>query len=228
MILSAAAFLQIVAAAPAVPDGGSETAAVRTVEYVFEVRAGDKTSRLAIREETGNGERTYVSRTENLEQFYRYDGQDRLTEWHFSNPGKNTGLTAKREGANIVVRGTLNGEAVEKTIGTGGEPWFQNSEFGLLPFARSPGKTLDFFAIDPDGIKKVSFRARKVAGESLVSRGRSVDTLRIKAHLPGPLSLIWSATYWYALPDITFIRYQASSGGGSPKTDITLLEINGP
>ena len=65
------------------------------------------------------------------------------------------------------MRGTLKGEPVARSIEIGEEPWFQNSEFGLLPFARSLLKTIDFFAVDPDGIKRVAFRARKVPGETL-------------------------------------------------------------
>jgi hypothetical protein len=196
------------------------------VENVFEVRAGEKTSRLVIRENTQGGERTYTSKTGELEQFYRYDSLNRLMEWRFSNPGKNTVFTAIRERERVDIRGTVEGKPVEKRLEIGEEPWFQNSEFGLLPFARSPEKTTEFFVIDPDGLKKAVLKARKVSGEPLDWRGLRVDTVRIKAHLSGPLSLLWSATYWYALPECTFIRYEASGGGGAPRTEIRLLEIN--
>jgi len=216
------------AAAQSAPVETVEKEGAGAVDYVFEVKAGERTSRLVIREETRNGGRIYVSKTDDLEQYYRYDGENRLVEWRFSNQGKNTAFTAMRDGASVVVRGSLKGEPVARSIETGEEPWLQNSEFGLLPFARSALKTIDFFAVDPDGIKRVTFRARKVQGETLEWSGRKVETLRIKAHLPGPLSLVWSATYWYALPDLTFIRYQASGGGGAPRTDIRLLEVIGP
>lgn len=226
LLLFAARGVAPCAAQPAA-EAEAETPAVRAAEYVFEVEAGGSTSRLVIREETRNGERTYVSKTGDLEQFYRYDGQNRLAEWRFSMPGKNTDFTAKREGGNVVVRGTLRGDTVEKTIRSGAEPWFQNSEFGLLPFVRAPEKTIDFFAVEPEGLKRVVFRARKIEGETVEWGGRSVETIRVKAHLQGPLSLVWSATYWYAVPGLTFIRYRASGGGGTPKTDIRLLESGG-
>jgi hypothetical protein len=235
-IVSAAATFILLAAAPGKQPAAAQSAQAETVEndgagsvdYVFEVKAGERSSRLVIREETRDGGRTYLSRTDGLEQFYRYDGENRLVEWRFSSQGQNTAFTATRTGAGVVVRGTLKGEPVERSIEIGEEPWFQNSEYGLLPFARSALKTIDFFAVDPEDIKRVNFRARKVQGETLEWRGRKVETLRIKAHLPGPLSLVWSATYWYALPDLTFIRYQASGGGGAPRTDIRLLEVIGP
>jgi hypothetical protein len=169
-----------------------------------------------------DGGHVYLSKLGSVQQYYRYDENNTLTEWRFSDKEDETEFTALSRGGEIAVTGFRRGEPFSQTLSVGEQAWLQNSEFGLLEFIRSAKNQMDFVVIKPDDLSVNRLKVRKGAREKINYRGERVSALRLKATPPGLLSVLWQAEYWYRVPDYLFIRYETKGAPGLPHTIIEL------
>jgi hypothetical protein len=189
----------------------------------YEVKNEETVSSLAIEiRKDEDGGHVYLSELGSVRQYYRYDENNTLTEWRFSDEDDETEFTALRKGGEIAVTGFRRGEPFSQTLSVGEQDWLQNSEFGLLEFIRSAKNQMDFVVIKPDDLSINRLKVRKGSREKISYRGERVSALRLKATPPGLLSILWQAEYWYMEPDYLFIRYEAKGAPGLPNTTIEL------
>ena len=192
-------------------------------DWAFEVRGGDTASELCVTIEKSADGITYRSTYRDVKQLYHYNMDNAMLRWKYADSGSQTLFTAKRRGGEILVSGTLRGQAVNKSMAAGAKVWLQNSEYGLLEFLKTKEKTREFVVIAPEDISIKKFRATREAEEEISWKGQKIRVVKLKARLRGFFSILWQATYWYRLPEMTFLRYKADGMPGVPKADIQLV-----
>ena len=192
-------------------------------DWAFEVRSGDTASELCVTNEKNADGITYRSTYRNVKQLYHYNMDNSMTRWEYADSGSQTLINAKRRGAEILVSGTLRGQAVNKSLAAGDEIWMQNSEYGLLEFLKTKEKIKEFIVIAPEDLSIKKFRATREDEEEISWKGQKIRVVKLKARLRGFFSILWQATYWYRLPEMTFLRYKAEGLPGVPKADIQLV-----
>lgn len=196
-------------------------------DLVYEVRRDDDVSELCLTIDKNMRGTTYRSTFWDVRQLYHYNTKNSLTRWEYSESGANTDFKADRNGYEIIFRGISNGQPLNKSLAVGEEIWLQNSEFGLLAFLTSKEKSKKFIVVAPEdlSIKKI-FAAQPVT-EEIAWNDQKIAVVKLTARLRGFLSFLWQATYWYRLPEMTFLRYKADGLPGVPKVDILLIREKG-
>ena len=192
-------------------------------DLVYEVRSDDNVSELCVTIEKNVDGITYRSTYRDVKQLYHYNIDNSMMRWEYVDSGANTDISASRNGSEILIRGTSQGQSVNKSLTAGDQVWLQNSEFGLLDYLKSKEKNEEFIVIAPEDLSIKKFRATREADEEISWKDKKIRAVKLTARLRGLLSLFWQATYWHRLPELTFLRYKADGLPGVPKVDIQLV-----
>ena len=193
-------------------------------DWVYEVRSDDDVAELCVTLERSPDGIIYRSTYKDVKQLYHYNSENILLRWEYTDSGDQSAFTAKREKSKILVSGTSQGQLVNKSLTVDDAVWLQNSEFGLQEFLKTDDKNKDFIVITPEDLSVNKFRATREAGEEISWKSNKIRVAKLKARLRGFLSIFWQATYWYRMPEMTFLRYKAEGLPGVPKADIELVQ----
>lgn len=196
-------------------------------DLVYEVRRDEDVSELCVTIENKTIGTTYRSIFRGVKQLYHYNADNLMTRWEYRHDGENTGFKAERRADEILIRGTSNGQPLNKSLDVGQETWLQNSEFGLLGFLTANEKSKDFIVIAPEDLSIKKLRVTQPVTEEIAWNDRKISAVKLTARLRGFLSLIWQATYWYRSTEKTFLRYKAAGLPGIPEVDILLVSGEG-
>lgn len=191
-------------------------------DLVYEVRNDGGVSELCVTIEKNTDGTTYRSTYRNVTQLYHYNTDNTLTRWEYADRGANTDFKAGRNAGEILIRGTSNGQPLNKSLAAGNQIWLQNSEFGLLEFLKSQEKSKEFIVVAPEDLSVKKVQATRSTAE-VVWNDQKINVVMLTARLRGFMSLFWQATYWYRLPEMTFLRYKSDGLPGVPKVDIQLV-----
>lgn len=197
--------------------------AVFARDLLYEVRSNQDSSTLCVTIAKKTDGVTYRSTFRGVTQLYHYKADHYLTIWEYADSGNNSDFKADRNGSEIRIRGRLNGRPLDKSLVVGQQVWMQNSEFGLLEFLQSTEKSKDFIVVTPEDLSVIKVRATRSTAE-VVWEGQQMTVVVLTARLRGFLSFFWEATYWYRVPDLTFLRYSADGLPGFPKVEILLVQ----
>ena len=192
-------------------------------DLVFDVQSNDDASELCVTIDKKQDGITYRSVYRDVRQLYHYDNNNLLSRWEYENKTAGTTFTASRKKDEIIVRGTSNGQTLNKSLAVGNEIWLQNSEFGLLDFLNSKAKSKEFIVISPEDLSVNKVLATRSTSE-ISWNGQKIKIIELSARLRGFMSIFWKAVYWYRLPEMTFLRYSADGLPGVPKVDIRLVK----
>ena len=192
-------------------------------DLVYEVRRDDDVSELCVTIEKNTGGTTYRSTFRDVKQLYHYNTENSLTRWEYADSGADTDFKADRKADEILFRGISNGQPLNKSLAVGEEIWLQNSEFGLLEFLTSKEKSKEFIVVAPEDLSIKKIRTTQPVTEKIAWNNQNITVVKLTARLRGFLSLLWQTTYWYRLPEMTFLRYKADGLPGVPKVDILLV-----
>ena len=193
-------------------------------DLIYEVRSDDLESELCVTIEKNANGIIYRSTYRNVKQLYYYNADGAMMRWEYADSGENTDFKAERSAGDIIIRGISKGQPVNKSLEAGERVWLQNSEFGLLDFLKSKGKSKDFIVIAPEDLSVKKLRATRAAEEEITWNGQQIRAVKITARLRGFLSLFWQSTYWHRLPEMTFVRYKADGLPGVPAVDIQMVQ----
>ena len=196
-------------------------------DLVYAVHRGDDVSELCVTIEKQTDGTTYRSIFRDVKQLYHYNIENLMTRWEYANNGAKTDFKAERRSDQILIRGTLNGQPLNKSLKVGQEAWLQNSEFGLLAFLTSKEKSKEFIVVAPEDLSIKKIRATRSETEAILWNDQKINVVKLTARLRGLFSLIWQATYWYQSTENTFLRYKADGLPGIPKVDILLVGEKG-
>ena len=192
-------------------------------DLAYEVRSDEIVAELCVTIDKHTDGITYRSTYRDVKQLYHYTIDNTLIHWEYIDPGAKSNFSANRNGSEIIIRGILHGQPVNKSLVAGDLVWLQNSEFGLLEFLKTQEKTKEFMVIAPEDLSIKKLRATRAAEKDISWKGNQVRVVKVTARLRGFLSLFWQATYWHRLPELTFLRYKADGLPGVPGVDIHLV-----
>jgi hypothetical protein len=145
-------------------------------------------------------------------------------QWRYIDPKNKLELEAVRDGNRIDLSGTRDGVPVKKTFTIDAKPWLQFFPFGLEDFALSKAASLDFWALSPDLLACGLMSASKKSVETISIQSGTRTTIRTHISLAAPLSAFWSADYWLSAADGHYIKFEGTSGPGTPDTVIELVD----
>jgi hypothetical protein len=188
-------------------------------------------------ETTGASVKTLIRTIERtagtVKMIYR-DGDDILSEatcdlnfdqngWVYKNMPEKIDLVFTRDANIIQCAGTHRGKDFIRRYEKDNVDWIQVFEFAVVPFLQSGKKEKECWSLRPtemDAFKMVIIRE---GTEKITVRQQRLDAVKVRLTASGPLSMFWSAWYWYRVEDLVFVRYESVRGG--PGTPLTVIEL---
>lgn len=154
-------------------------------------------------------------------QKFQLDAGLATLSWSFDAPHAKTRVTAVRKENKIFMKGTDEGDPVEKTFKINELPWNQTFNIGLERFALSSEDSMKFWAIGtsgPGNMKITKFNVKKKETETITlnKTGERVEAVYITISLSGLLSMFWTGKYWFRKSDGRFLRYTGKNKASGP------------
>lgn len=149
--------------------------------------------------------------------------------WTHVDVKRGTRVTARRNGATIVLEGKHEGDAVFEEYDAGTQPWHQIMPIDLEPFVRSGKESFRYWAIGitgPGALKMATFEATREGTSRVTVGGKPVDAVHVRISLTGLLRPFWGADYWFRASDGKWLRFQGKSTFG--EGTIELVKVTAP
>jgi len=137
--------------------------------------------------------------------------------WEYRDALENIALKGERKNDRIEISGLNKGQPVKVTHAIDQRPWLQWFPFGMEKFVVSTEKQFDYWAVSPTELKCAPFTISKTGTEKITIRGREETAVRARLTLAGALSIFWGADLWLRASDGLYLRYQGTSGPGTPE-----------
>lgn len=204
---------------------GFTTLSACAQEYRYAGLFGDNSYEISVRKYQEEGKPKLVLEEEKRYSEHTFHPNMGTEKWVLRDEKEDHQFTARRVGDQIHIRGTFQGEPIDKTVAVDERLWFNKLDHGLSYFAASDQQELSFWVLklvsDMDPIK---LNAEKEGIEQLTMDGQTYEAIKIKLTIDNfLLSKLWSAELWYRTSDGLFLRYEGTNGGpGTPKTIIEL------
>lgn len=141
-----------------------------------------------------------------------------LKQWSVTKEKMN--IVVNREGNNLLVKGTANGEKVDKKLSINDNVWYGSPSTAISDMVKGGKKSLIFWMVAQADLSAREMSVN-VEGEEKVL---GIDTYKIKITLTGMMSMFWSANYWVDKSNGSIIRYQGTRGPGTPETIIEIVK----
>ena len=154
------------------------------------------------RSESGDGHR----------QQYRLDERHATLEWRIQFPERDTDYVGERREASLLVRGRLNGQAVDATLPIDDRPFFYSLPVGLAEFVRSGAPSMEFWAFRPDDVAVYAMDARVEGRDTVTVGGEPVEAVRVRWAPTGWRGWFYSRRFWFRADDGLFLRTDARDG----------------
>ncbi len=209
--------LFILAAGPAAAESRTETR--RYVET-----AGDRRVPVTWRLEKGDVFRLFYLTPDAEHVTVNTPAQETIS-WRMTDEAEDARLEVRRKGDRMLVTGSLEGEAVEKTIEIDALPWYQATSISLRPFALSAAETVEFWTFRAASLKMHKLRAVKREVETIEVNQKTWEAQRIQLQLTGLLSAFWKSDYWFRKADGVFLKFKGP--GGPPGHPDIIVEYAG-
>jgi hypothetical protein len=131
-----------------------------------------------------------------------------------------TSYEAVRQDRSILVRGTLKGKPLARTLAIDDSRWLPLLEVSLPRWVLDAGsRQTSFWVIDLPTAEMHKMSAEKVGRERIKVAGGDVEAIKVRMLTQGVPAVIWSSPWWFRAADGTFLRYEMARGmPGTPKT----------
>ena len=144
------------------------------------------------------------------EEEYVLDENYATLSWKFSSNVDDTDYTGERLDKEIVLKGTFNGEALDKKITIGTEPLYVNPKLGLSGFVASGKKMDEFWFLRHDKLKVIKMAAKNQGIEIIKYRAADVETTKVYWAPKGIGAMFFKRIYWFRNSDNLYIRQTTS------------------
>lgn len=147
-----------------------------------------------------------------------------VLQWHLQR-GNSTSITAIRKGETIHIKGTVNGDMVEKQLLIDDKPWYQFLSFSLQPFLKNESfQKTQFWILAPRRLEMHMMAALKEEEVPVTLHGKEIPAIKVRVAPDGLVGKLFYGHYWYRKPDFLWIKYQGDHGPLSPETVIHLQQ----
>lgn len=138
----------------------------------------------------------------------------------YQDPAEKTSYEAVRQDRSILVRGTLKGKPLARTLAIDDSHWLPLLEVSLPRWVLDAGsRQSSFWVIDLPTAEMHKMVAEKVGRERIRVAGEEVEAIKVRMLTQGVPAVIWSSPWWFRAADGTFLRYEMARGmPGTPKT----------
>jgi len=116
--------------------------------------------------------------------------------------------------------------ARNKTIRAPSGHWYQPMGVSLSFFIRSDAQSIDYTVMNLDTTKSVNLKATKTRIETISSSGKEYEALLVKVRPSGALALFWSSKHWFDPETGFLLRFEGTSGPGTPSKIMELTGID--
>lgn len=193
--------------------------------YKYQEEVGDKVIPFSWEIKESEGQ-VLVTVYEKDKSFFNVCSDDGVTtKWRFYHRAKHD-IVVRRQGNQLYVTGTKEGDSYKKTFEIDGRPWFQSLSYSLGNFLRSEEKTIQFWTVRADSLEPIVLKASKKAEEPFVFKGSTIAAQKIEVRASGFYSPFWHGSYWFRKSDQLFLMYR--SVHGLPGTEETVVTLLGP
>lgn len=155
---------------------------------------------------------------ETEKQTYTFNLRDETTSFSLADSATNTDYTVERDGNKLIMKGKIEGAAIDQMVEIDDSPW-QQSVHDLSGFAlNNREESHTFWLVRPVDLKVVKMKA------DFSRRRSSAEVITLRVAPVGVLSILWKAYYSYRISDGVFVEYRSIHGPpGTPETVVSLL-----
>jgi hypothetical protein len=132
--------------------------------------------------------------------------------WKLTEAGGDTEYVGDRDGDTVRVRGTLEGEAIDKEHDVEDLSFYHSPAVGLEAFVRSGAAKIEFTTLRPDDLSRHKMKAERKDVEQITVGGVDVRAVRVQWGLTGFRSAFYKRTFWFREADGVFLRSSKSRG----------------
>jgi hypothetical protein len=138
----------------------------------------------------------------------------------YQDPAEKTSYEAVYQDRAVLVRGTLKGKPLARTLAIDDSRWLPLLEVSLPRWVLEAGsRQASFWVIDLPTAEMHKMSAEKVGRERIRVAGGEVEAIKVRMLTQGVPAVIWSSPWWFRAADGTFLRYEMARGmPGTPKT----------
>lgn len=162
------------------------------------------------------GKRTFISGRDGSIRNFIYQDLD-----------NNIYFEGKREELSIIVSSFNDTDSKENSFISETGYWYQPLGFCFFDFACSDEKRREFFMVNPENLKPVSFVIKKSGTETIYIRGEKTEAIKAELRLRGIMAAFWHGTYWLNPDNGILLRYIGTFGPGTEKTVMELTDLSG-
>jgi hypothetical protein len=135
-----------------------------------------------------------------------------LISWKKICPGEDTDLLSVREGNELVVKGKLKGENIDKRIELDNRALHIYPEFTLAKFALSDMPKLKFWTLRRDTMSKLPMQAVKKGTETIVVNGKEVKAVKVYYSITGKMrEKHYNRNFYYRKSDGLFVKKEVAN-----------------
>ena len=194
----------------------SSARAGKSLEYkTYDVKTGDIISKFFVNIDGFSGREREVT-------FVWGEGSDAITDKYilnekhetikWSTASKDSSYFGERIGNKVIIKGTLDGNNVDKSIKINKLPLYVNPKVCLTGFVLSGEGFRNFWGFRNDDLTFHKMKAIK-RGEGLIEiNGESVEAIRVYWTVTGIGAVFFHRTYWFRKSDGLYLR-QIVAGG---------------
>ena len=166
----------------------------------------------------GKDDSTLIKRSKNtgtceIVDEFLLDKDRSLISWKRACTEEGTDFTALREGDRLVIKGTFNGEQVDKQFDLGGKYLHIYPKYSLDKFAFSGLKSLKFWSIRRDELTLVPMKAEVKGLETIEINGKIEKAVRVYYAIDNKLKeRFFNHEYFFRASDGVFLKKVQQDG----------------
>lgn len=134
-------------------------------------------------------------------------------EWSTKRQDEETNYTGKKNGRELVLKGTLKGASVDKTITLEDDkPFYFSPKFNLQKFIQSDEQEIQFWTLRKDELTPYLMIAKKNGTKTLRINGEELEAVKVKYSPAGKFAKYYRRTYFYRPSDGLFVQRKSPTG----------------
>ncbi len=200
-------------------------------EYSYTETTNNETTNFQIKKSHAN-EGVYMieMKDENRLSHHYIMPQGTTVRWQHKDTKLAHDFNVERKGNDIAIRGTFNGNEINKVVEIDDAHWHSKVDHALTDWVRSEEDELDFWILKlSSDLDPLKISAEKVGTEMIKLDNNTFQATKVKLTLCGFfMSKLWSSYYWYRKEDGLFLKFKGAMGlPGTPTTTIELTHNAG-
>lgn len=159
--------------------------------------------------------RTIIGDDEEVDKYEDFvlDENFDTVEWTTKRGDGETSYTGKKTGRTIVLKGTLDGEPLDKTIELEDDrPFYFSPKFNLQKLIVSGETETEFWTLRKDKLTPYKMEAKRDGTKTMKIMGEEVETVEVDYNPTGKFARYYRRTYYYRASDGLFVYRKSPTG----------------